>query len=1018
MPNCSECGKHFDSDQGVRVHISRSHKELSAILKRQNQANKISERANSNAPVQPSTRQSADQQNGRDNADQSTGETCAICFQHFETPNGLRTHMASHPMASNRTRAARVSPTETQEPPGQSNEHVTDPNDDKLADQCEKWQRGFERMSSNTEDLDLELFDLRVREFLRFLFEAAPKLPGPKHPSTKYYEKRKKRQLAIQSAGHSRSSNPQRTDKKAKERRLDQYHYEVAQYEYYHLRKRVARRAMGENSYRPCPIAMSEMKSHFESIFSTPNEHTLSYYPTRAKNKDIEISVDDVNAAIQSTSLDTSPDHDRVLIKTIRDLKAGATIKAIMDIMLATGRTPAVLSEGRTIPIFKGGDPENISNYRPITIYPIVRRIIEKVADRHLRKQIDLDHNQRGFMNLPGCHINAKLVNGCILDAKENKSDCVVAFLDVSKAFDRVGHRHIEMTLESFGISPNLNRLILSLLNNNIIRLSLGRDQSEPIPIRRSVPQGGPLSPILFNLAIDFIYRDACDPQFAERYGYKLSPDHAALSLSGFADDQAVTSSTVEGAVRLTELVQSHFREIGLEINPKKSTAIVIEKGRLIPGDIRLNDGSRIRCLAEDERIAYLGSTFMDELAFDPSIMDQLTKNLNNLIEYPHLQRDQKLNIINQYILPKLIFPLQAAPIRKIPKQFLDNLDITIRQSAKAAIGLPIHNTPNCMIYSPRRYRGLGLICARKEVLLQHFAIAKRLSTVDDELFHQAFNCAEEMAQCKADLGLEGETTKQLRDAFREHEFLKWTQMSYAGIGVKNFKIFPRANKFIYDKEGLSNAEWVAALKINCGYANLAGVPGTQAPNRQCRHCGETETISHVLGACEFGSTRRTVRHHRLKHGLATLLREAGYYTLDEVACEDDKGSRRYIDILAFETTGDRALIVDPTIRMETNGDQDTTVQEEKSSIYQPCIADLEKRYGQLGKRKFEVIGLWMGSRGTVGHSLIDFFERFGLPKVALPILAVQVLQDSLAMIHSHIYVVPANAAPLVAKGT
>lgn len=36
MPKCTECNQHFDSDQGLRVHISRKHKKLSKLLIQQN----------------------------------------------------------------------------------------------------------------------------------------------------------------------------------------------------------------------------------------------------------------------------------------------------------------------------------------------------------------------------------------------------------------------------------------------------------------------------------------------------------------------------------------------------------------------------------------------------------------------------------------------------------------------------------------------------------------------------------------------------------------------------------------------------------------------------------------------------------------------------------------------------------------------------------------------------------------------------------------------------------------------
>ena len=172
---------------------------------------------------------------------------------------------------------------------------------------------------------------------------------------------------------------------------------------------------------------------------------------------------------------------------------------------------------------------------------------------------------------VPGTHVNAALINACLLDAKQKGADCMVVILDLSKAFDRIGHQRIRHSLQSQGVSPNLSQLIMTLLSNNTIRIDLGKDRSGPSKINLSVPQGGPLSSLLFNLAFDFIYREVCDPQFAEQFGFKLKEGFDALSLTGFADDQAVTSSSVDGARRIVELTQSLFLQIGLEVKDRKS---------------------------------------------------------------------------------------------------------------------------------------------------------------------------------------------------------------------------------------------------------------------------------------------------------------------------------------------------------------------------------------------------------------------------------------------------------------
>lgn len=989
------CGRHFEKPRGEQVHVARAHpvpatpNEPSSLMSTSQPVPSSSIGVSSERPsaTQPPLHQ----------------HKCSVCGQTFASQQGLASHSASHPAESNRARMARLQASlqpQQATPP----EDAAPELDDSLTNQREKWLKEFKEIAADPSDDKRERFEVAVNGFLEFLSEAPSRLPGPKHPATTYYKKRRQRKATVQTAQQSKSTNPQRKDKRAKQRRKEQYQYKVAQFDYAYNRKRVARRAMGEKTPEPCPIPLEDLHKHFETVFAQPNERVLSDYPQHPTREDISVTLDEVNAAIQGISLDTSAGNDRVLSKTIRELKAGAIIREMTEIMLATGWTPEKLCDGRTVLIPKEGDPNDPNNYRPITIYSVVRRVIERVLDKKLRDQIELNCNQRGFVNVPGTHVNSRLVNACLLDAKQKQSDCTVIFLDISKAFDKIGHQHVKRCLEAYGVSANLRRLIGSLLSNNLIRICVGRQRSEPIAIRRSVPQGGPLSPTLFNLATDFVLREACEDGFANEFGYRLVPGRRALSLGAFADDHGVTSSSTENAIRIAELVHDKFSEIGLTVNPKKSTAICIKKGRIAQEEIKLN-GEPIRCLQPDERIRYLGCTYTSELVFDSEVVVKLGELMTNLLECPLLQRDQKMTILNQYILPKMTYPLQAAPVNRIPKQHLDLLDKTIRQTARGVIGLPVHNTPNSMLYSARRNRGLGLVCASEEVQLQHFAIASKLERVDDDVFQEIFDANVEKNQCKEALGVEGENPKQLRQAVRDRHFETWSAMDYSGVGVKHFKTYTKANRFVCDKKGLSGSEWVAAIKLTNNYANLAGVPGnSQASSRRCRRCGrETESVSHVLGACDYGTLRRNARHHKVKHALASLLSSKGLRVIDEAPCSDAQGSMRRVDILAIDERSKKAYIVDPTVRFETNADVDKSVRDEKRSIYESCIPDLQRRYGHEDYT-YEVFGVWFGARGAVGESALELFDKFDLPKERISEIAVGVISDSVRIIHHHIY--------------
>ncbi|KAL1448169.1 hypothetical protein WDU94_001903 [Cyamophila willieti] len=336
-------------------------------------------------------------------------------------------------------------------------------------------------------------------------------------------------------------------------------------------------------------------------------------------------------------------------------------------------------------------------------------------------------------------------------------------------------------------------------------------------------------------------------------------------------------------------------------------------------------------------------------------------------------------------------------------------MDVIIRRTVKSIVGIPTH-TISAMLYAPRILRGLAIINCSWELYLQHYSIANKLSTVNDEILHLSFDCEAEMKTCKDHLKVEGNSSRELRSALRTKSFEDWSKGSYQGIGVKHFTEHTRANAFITNKNSLSSSEWIAAIKLNVNYANLAGVPGVQSSSNNsnlCRRClREKETIPHVLGSCEYNEQMITSRHHKIKRRIIALLQEKEMECHEEVSCVDASGSRRFCDIVAFPKGNRKAYILDPTIRYESNDEQQAEkVDREKKMIYEPCIDYLKEKYHEkYPNRDYEVVGLWFGSRGAISNFICKVFDTLNINKKHLQDISETILKDSIHILHHHIY--------------
>ena len=80
-------------------------------------------------------------------------------------------------------------------------------------------------------------------------------------------------------------------------------------------------------------------------------------------------------------------------------------------------------------------------------------------------------------------------------------------------------------------------------------------------------------------------------------------------------------------------------------------------------------------------------------------------------------------------------------------------------------------------------------------------------------------------------------------------------------------------------------------------------------------------------------------------------------------------------------------------------------IMAEKAKIYESCIPYYsEKYFSKFGKREWKVRGLWFGSRGTVGTSVVNFFNEVKLEVSKISEITESVLIRTIQIINNHVY--------------
>ena len=181
-----------------------------------------------------------------------------------------------------------------------------------------------------------------------------------------------------------------------------------------------------------------------------------------------------------------------------------ANLTSIFNLCLASGHFPLPWKSSSMIFIPKPGkSPLDHSNYRPISLLNVAGKALEKIINKRLYDKLDdlglHNDRQHGFRKNRGTGTATGLLYELIAVAKANNSRVNVVFRDISKAFDRVWHDGLTWKMIVAHLPDYLIRIIHNYLRDRNIEIRIGNYLGPRFSALCGVPQGGCLSPTLFN---------------------------------------------------------------------------------------------------------------------------------------------------------------------------------------------------------------------------------------------------------------------------------------------------------------------------------------------------------------------------------------------------------------------------------------------------------------------------------------------------------------------------------------
>lgn len=262
-----------------------------------------------------------------------------------------------------------------------------------------------------------------------------------------------------------------------------------------------------------------------ESIAAAFNDHFLSL--SHQDTSSPQGSISDSKVTPNSSTFFFSPISEEEVFNSILRMKISSTadiydispsfIKSIASLVvvpltilfnnsISQGVFPKVLKSSKVIPVFKKGNANEISNYRPISIVPTFGKVFELLVYNRLLDFFDsfsiVSPTQFGFLKGRSTSHAINSLLSQVISSLDKGERCLGVFCDLSRAFDTVDHDILLTKLETYGVRDLPLNWFCSYLKgrSQCVRVShvSGTAISNSQPVSAGVPQGSILGPLLF----------------------------------------------------------------------------------------------------------------------------------------------------------------------------------------------------------------------------------------------------------------------------------------------------------------------------------------------------------------------------------------------------------------------------------------------------------------------------------------------------------------------------------------
>ena len=167
-------------------------------------------------------------------------------------------------------------------------------------------------------------------------------------------------------------------------------------------------------------------------------------------------------------------------------------------------------TEAIIIRLYKNkGDKRVCDNYRGISLLAVAGKVFTRIILNRIQASLDrkLMEEQAGFRSRRSTMDQVFILKMVMERSREFNQPLHLCFIDLKKAYDSVNRTALWRVCRAYGLSQKIVRMLQLLYEDTSAQVRIEEDVSDSFIMETGVKQGCILSPILFNIYIDYIMK-------------------------------------------------------------------------------------------------------------------------------------------------------------------------------------------------------------------------------------------------------------------------------------------------------------------------------------------------------------------------------------------------------------------------------------------------------------------------------------------------------------------------------